>query len=305
MTISRKTQVTGASITLLLLILLGGLLLAGRLHKDEDSQENVSVAATIFPLYDLTRTIAGGQMDVQLMIEPGVSEHSFEASPALTRALANTDAVFFIGAGLDDWVKDSAPDTATLVDLSTSVSLIEVEGDEEFPTGKDPHYWLSPKNAMLMAAVIRDELATLDPASQTVFHQNYDSLVADLERLDEESRASLGVLSFRNIATFHEAFSYFARDFDLNVVATFEPFPGQTPSPEELAEYEGAIATYGLKTIFSEPQLASDALTQVAEDLNVRLVVLDPVGGVEGRDSYRKLIEYNVITIRNVLIHNN
>lgn len=293
-------------VVVIILLLVGGIYALTRTSSiSQDESDAPSVAATIFPVYDLARQITGDRMAVQLIIEPGVSEHSFEASPALTQKLAKTDMVFFVGAGLDDWVKDVAPSNSKRVDLSTTIDLIEVEDDEEFLTGKDPHYWLSPKNAVLMAGTIRDELVALDPDGKEIFDRNHQMLVEDLKRLDEESQLALSVLSSRNIATFHEAWSYFARDYDLWIVATFEPFPGQTPSPEDLAEYEEAIRTHGLETIFAEPQLASDALKQVAKDVNVRLKVLDPVGGVPGRDSYRRLTEYNVATIRNALTSNN
>lgn len=302
-TLSKRAQITGASITLLLLVILGGLLFLDRAHESEDA--SVSVAATIFPLYDLTRQIAGDRVSVQLIIQPGVSEHSLEASPSLIQKLAGTEAVFFIGAGMDDWVKDVARDDAKLVDLSRHVSLLEVEETQEFPAGKDPHYWLSPQNVIVMAGAIRDELIVLQSKDKSAFELNYQTLVEDLQKLDKESRASLADLPSRDIATFHEGWSYFAAEYDLNIVATFEPFPGKTPSPERLAEYENAIRTHDLKIIFTEPQLASAALEQVAKDLNVRLDILDPVGGIAGRDSYRKLIEYNVSTIRNALIQNN
>lgn len=301
---SKNAKIAGASITFLLFLLFGGLLATCQI--DQPKKEIHSVAATIFPVYDLARAIAGDRVDVQLIIEPGVSEHSFEATPSLARRLAGTDAIVFIGAGLDDWVKDVAPNTAQLVDLSTAISLLEVKkNDTEFPTSKDPHYWLSPQNAIVLAGEIRDQLIVLQANDQAAFEQNYQTLVADLRRLDSEARTSLAVLPSRNIATFHEAWSYFARDFNLNIVATFEPFPGQAPSPQDVAFYEQAITTYGLKTIYSEPQLANDALKQVSKDLNVQLAVLDPIGGVPGRDSYRKLIEYNVATIRNALLQNN
>src|SRR5262245_12050372 len=63
----------------------------------------LKVAATIFPLYDLVRQVAGPAVDVVLLVPPGASPHTFTVKPGTVRALTGCVAVFTIGHGLDDW----------------------------------------------------------------------------------------------------------------------------------------------------------------------------------------------------------
>src|SRR5712691_1931950 len=64
----------------------------------------LKVAATIFPLYDLVRQVAGSGVEVVLLVPPGASPHTFAVKPGTVRALTGCVAVFTIGHGLDDWV---------------------------------------------------------------------------------------------------------------------------------------------------------------------------------------------------------
>src|SRR5919109_3752108 len=64
----------------------------------------LKVAATIFPLYDLVRNVAGPAVEVVLLVPMGASPHTFDARPGTIRALRGSAAVFAIGHGLDGWV---------------------------------------------------------------------------------------------------------------------------------------------------------------------------------------------------------
>ena len=69
----------------------------------EAGDARVKVAATIFPLYDIVRQVAGPVADVVLVLPPGASPHTFEPAPSSVRALDGARALFVIGHGLDDW----------------------------------------------------------------------------------------------------------------------------------------------------------------------------------------------------------
>ena len=70
----------------------------------------LKVAATIFPLYDLIRQVAGPDLDVTLLVPPGASPHMATFTPSTIRALTGSAAIFIIGHGLDDWVARLASD---------------------------------------------------------------------------------------------------------------------------------------------------------------------------------------------------
>jgi hypothetical protein len=103
----------------------------------------------------------------------------------------------------------------------------------------------------------------------------------------------LADLPTRRIATFHDAFSYFAEAYGLDVVATFEPYPGLEPSPRFVIEFQRNIRAAAVRVVFTEPQRSIDALRPIARDLGVTLAVLDPLGGLPGRESYIDLLRFD------------
>ncbi len=299
-------------IPILIVVGIGILIYRSQIGTAEKSE--LKVAASIFPIYDLTRQVAGNKIDVELLLPPGASEHDYEPTLQDKVRLENVSQVFVIGAELDEWVLELVSEQSDLeiVDLSSNIELrlntVEDEHEEvDEHIGEeghglyDPHYWLSVANAQIIVTDIKDSLVALDPDNASYYEENASNLQISLGTLQSDSNAKLAELDSREIITFHEAFAYFASENGLEVVATVEPYPGQEPSLEYMAELGAIIREYQVDVIFSEPQL-SDALVQaIKTDYDLELYTLDPVGGIDGRNSYQELIRYNVDTIYSAL----
>lgn len=165
----------------------------------------------------------------------------------------------------------------------------------------DPHYWLSPDNARIIAATVRDTLSTEDAENADMYSANYDAFVTALDAAEAEWQTSIDAIADSRIVTFHDAWAYFAAYTDIEIAATVEPFPGQQPTPQYLANLEDTVADTGVEAIFTEPQLASDAIEAFITDTGVAYAILDPLGGVDGRSMYIDLISYNINTLVDTL----
>jgi len=163
----------------------------------------------------------------------------------------------------------------------------------------DPHYWLSIHNAEKIAENVANELSKLDPANATIYSTNAESYIAELEILEEELDAKVTNLSNPNIIALHDAWYYFAEEFGLNLVGTFEPSAGKNPTPQYLEKLQREVEENGVTTLFLEPQLSSDGITAFANDNDLGIAVIDPLGGVEGRESYIDLMRFNVDAVVN------
>jgi ABC-type Zn uptake system ZnuABC Zn-binding protein ZnuA len=231
------------------------------------------------------------------ILPAGASPHTFEPSPGTARELTRARTIFAIGHGLDDWVVTLAvaSGVSRVVRVDAGVKLRPVarretsEGDEVM----DPHYWLSCANAKKIATTVERELASLFPDQAGAFASRRASYAARLDSLDAEIRSSLAHLPSRDIATFHDAFEYFAADYDLRVIAVFEPYPGREPGPRFVRDFQTKIRQAHVGAVFAEPQLSVDLLRPVVEDLGVRLSVLDPLGGVAGRETFVDMMRFN------------
>jgi ABC-type Zn uptake system ZnuABC Zn-binding protein ZnuA len=276
-------------------VLVSGLLAAG-CAAPAPSQPRV--AATIPPLADIVREVAGSAAGVIRILPAGASPHTFEPSPGVARELAQARTIFAIGHGLDDWVVTlaSASGVSRVVRVDAGVRLRPMAVREtSVGSGElvDPHYWLSCANAKRIAATVERELASLFPDQAVAFASRRANYAARLDSVDAEIRSMLAHLPTRDIATFHDAFEYFASDYDLRVVAVFEPYPGREPGPRFVRDFQRKIRQAHARAVFAEPQLSIDLLRPIARDLGVKLSVLDALGGVPGRETFVELMLFN------------
>ncbi|MEA3249282.1 MAG: metal ABC transporter substrate-binding protein [Patescibacteria group bacterium] len=298
-------------------LLITVLFLAGRPAAPSES-EREAVATTIFPLYDIVRSIAPENIDVIALLPPGSSPHTFEPNPSTIKSLERSKVLFAIGHGCDDWIADLAAASDTpVVNGYSGLELREYseqgthehthhehaheEGDDlghhHHHGGTDPHYWLSMKNAIAMTATITVELTANFPEYRDEITARHNSLLGRLRDADHQIRQMLEDIETRKMVTLHGAWYYFAEEYDLEIAATFEPSPGQEPTPQYLAELEHTVKHAALKTIYSEPQLSTQSLEAFALDHGLDIATLDPLGGTEGRENYIEMMLYNARTI--------
>jgi ABC-type Zn uptake system ZnuABC Zn-binding protein ZnuA len=253
------------------------------------AQSRPKVAATIFPLYDIVREVGGGVVDVVVVLPPGASPHTFEPTPAGVRSLAGSDVLFMIGHGLDEWAARMARGAGVRrqVIVDGGITLRQQGGSV------DPHYWLSIANTKKIAVTVAAEIERLAPERSDEIRLALAGYLAKLDVSDGEIRRLLADLPSRRIATFHDAFGYFADAYGLDVVARFEPFPGKEPGPRFVQEFQRTVRATGVRVLFAEPQLALAPLRPIARDLGVTLSVLDPLGGVSGRQCYIDLMLFD------------
>ena len=264
-----------------------------------------SVVVSIHPHFDVVRQVAGEHADVVRVLPPGASPHTFDPTPRDVGRIARADLVVLNGA-LDLWLRE-------LVEASGSRAIIvELIADERvqsimreaFPelvgvdaggavVGFNPHVWLDPLIMREVASLVAEALSDLDPANALAYAAGAERVRDDLLDLHEELAELLEPLAGAAFVPFHDAWPYFAARYGLDLVVEIEPFPGREPSPAYLRYALDEIASSGAVAIFSEAQLNRRPAQVVADEAGVRLLELDPLGGLAGRESYQETLRHN------------
>lgn len=293
-------------------LLLAMMLAAGCSTKAGDSGKP-KVAVSIFPLYDVTRRIAGDRLDVILVLPPGASEHGYDPSPKEIARLAGADLGIAVGLGMDTWVEDimkHAGGVPKLLRVGDKVPTIPIGDahdhghDHEHGDAigaPDPHVWMDPQRMITITGAIAAQLAVLDPGGEPTFTANADAIEASLAALDRELVARSKGWTKRTIVTFHGSMAYFAARYGLHIAAVVEPIAGKAPTATYLAEVVEAIERTHAAALFIEPQLDRSAGETIAREAGVPLGELDPIGGVGERDSYEALQRWNADQLDRVL----
>jgi len=302
---------TIARVTRAALVLVLAIASCGRAR--ENSRAQPKVAVSIFPIYDLTRRIAGDRLDVRLVLPPGRSEHGYDPTPQELAALDGTKLGITVGFEMDAWVEAMmrSAGTSTVFRIAEQLPTIPIDVEPIGEPGaherahetaaRDPHVWLDPQRMVVAVELIAAQLAAIDPAGKAVFVANAETLQQSLRALDAAIAARAKAWTKRTIVTFHGSMAYYARRYGVRIAAVIEPLAGKEPTAAYIAEVLAAIERSGAVALFSEPQLDPGPAQMIAREAGIRVGELDPVGGLAGRESYEALLTWNTDQLEAVL----
>lgn len=276
--------------------------------------QTLQVVVTTNIAADLVRTVAGESAQVTGLLPAGVDPHSYEPAPQDLGTVAETDAVFINGLGLEEFLAEllaNAGGQAPVVSLSEGIQPrtlqdlgLEQEHSQEEPGGVDPHVWLDPVLMVTWAGNIGEALAALDPSGSAGYRERAGALVQSLESLDEWIRGQVDAIppEARLLVTDHDELGYFAARYGFQVIGAVIPgySSAAEPSAQELADLETLIRSFGVRAIFVDQTVNTQIAQRVAEDTGVRLVPLitHSLSAPDGpATDYPSLMRYNVEAI--------
>jgi zinc transport system substrate-binding protein len=165
------------------------------------------------------------------------------------------------------------------------------DGHEGHSHGEfDPHIWLDTMNAKAMLNEMAEHLIENDPKNEAKYKSNLDKALKDIDKLTIEVMTELN--NSVSSIVFHDAYQYFEKRFNVNVLGAFTVNTDVMPGAEQLAEIREIIEHDKVACVFSEPQFNPDIINAVAKDMKIKTGVLDPLGATldSGKDLYFKLI---------------
>jgi zinc transport system substrate-binding protein len=262
--------------------------------------------ASFYPLYALTRQVAGKHADVLSLIPSGVEPHDWEPSPQDLKRLGRARLFVYNGAGLEPWVaklqRDGTLKEAVIVRASEGLPLVIPEGSAK----PDPHVWLDPVYAQAIVRAIADGLAKADPANAADYKEKTNAVLQRLQGLDDAFTNGLKDCSRHEIVVTHSAFAYLAKRYGLTVVSIMGTAPEAEPSPAQLAEIVKFARERKVKYIFLEPLVSPKLAETLAREADAETLVLNPIEGITaaeeaaGKD-YVALMEENLKNLRTAL----
>ena len=154
----------------------------------------------------------------------------------------------------------------------------------------DPHIWLDPMNAKVILSEMAEHLIENDQNNEAKYKANLKKAHKDLDKLTKKVKSELNK-DFKSIV-FHDAYQYFEKRFNINVLGAFTVNTDVMPGAEQLAEIREIIEHDKVSCVFSEPQFNPDIIKAVAKDMNIQTGVIDPLGATldPGKDLYFDLI---------------
>ncbi|HEV3350019.1 MAG TPA: zinc ABC transporter substrate-binding protein [Methylomirabilota bacterium] len=258
------------------------------------------VVTTIFPLWDLTRHVAGDRAEAQALVPPGVEPHDWEPSPRDVSLVQRAAVFVHTGTGLDAWASrlvGGLGSRTEVVDAARGLSLLS-QG-----ASVDPHVWLDPTLARAQTQTIAEGLTRADPAGAPVYRANAAKLAARLDALDQAFAAGLRDCARLELVTSHAAFAYLARRYGLIQLPVMGIAPEAEPNPADLAAIVRTARERHVTHVFFEPLVSPRLAQTLAREIGATTLPLDPIEGVSREQAaadagYVELMQANLATLR-------
>jgi len=255
--------------------------------------DRLTVVASVFPLYNFAREVAGPAADVRLLLPPGVDPHSWEPRPSDIVELSRADIFVYTSERMEPWAGNIARAVrgrgVELVQVMDSLGFSNTDerhvsasvADDGQDHGEDPHFWLNLSLSTRAVKMISERLANSDPANRDKYMANTRSYSERLEQLDEVFLIGLKDCDSRHLVTGgHAAFGHLARRYGLEQISVYGLSPDAEPSPRHLAGIVNLVREKNIQTIFSE-ELMNPRMTEVlSQETGTKIMTLNPAGNL-------------------------
>lgn len=326
---SRSPALTAGTLALALLALPGCAAITG---AGEDEDGRVEVMTSFYPMQFLAERIGGRHLTVDTLTKPGAEPHDLELSPRQTGELSEAEVVVYV-QGLQPAV-DEAIEQSGVPHVVEATSLAghdhethpregaghnheddeahqgdeghQGDGDGGDDDGHDhgatdPHLWLDPVRYAKVAKGVGAALREADPDHAADYRENTASLVKQLQALDEEFSRGLADAAGRTFLTSHAAFGHLAERYGLREESVAGLDPESEVSAARMRDLHRLVARQKITTVFTEPLTGDRAARALADDLDLRTDVLDPLEGITdaspGSD-YFQVMRANLAALR-------
>lgn len=243
----------------------------------------IRILATVFPLMEFAREVAGDLGDVGILLPPGAEIHTWQPRVSDIRKIADLDLFLFIGAGLEPWAKDvlksvGRPGLRTIEAARIPAPADDparVPGPDE--AGADPHVWLDFGRDLVLIDRMVQVLGELDPRGAAEFAKRGEAYKGKLRRLDADYRDAFRTCDERTfVFGGHAAFGYLARRYGLVQVPVYGLSPDAAPSPKALTGIISRAKTLRIRTVFFEENVSDKMARLIARELGADVRVLNP-----------------------------
>lgn len=246
-----------------------------------EPQDLINVYVSILPQKYLVERVGGKRVKVNVMVKPGLNPETYEPTPKQMAGLSDADFYFSMAVPFESvWIK-------RIASLNPDIRIIDCCGDLEihdpvshvhgFHTGltKDAHVWTSPKNAIVLAEIIKSALSEFDPEYEEYFENNYQVLTSELNELDEDIRTKLVSLNNRYLLVAHPSWGHYAEAYGLIQISIEQH--GTEIKAKQLSMLIELSLREKIQTVYVQRQFNTASARILAREINAGIVELDPL----------------------------
>lgn len=255
--------------------------------------DRLKVFVSILPQKYFVEKLLGKNCEVEVLIGPGQSPHTYEPLPQQMGKLSRADIYFTVGIPFEVALKNKIANLCPNLKIADSDAGIEKrimseehshsheemehhhEGHHHCKGEKDPHFWLDPEKAYLMSENMAKVVAEIKPELKNKLETNLEQLKSQMAVLVKELSEVLAPYKGKTMLVFHPAFGYFSDKFGM--IQKSVEIEGKEPAPKQLARLIKTCKEQGVKILFVQKQFPTTTAKTIADSIGGKVIAIDPL----------------------------
>jgi zinc transport system substrate-binding protein len=249
--------------------------------RNGSDQGNKIITVSIAPFKYFVEEIAGNDFTVNIMVPAGADPHTYEPFPEQINKLRKSAGYISNGyLGFEmNWLDRFYETNPTMKKLSLGDGIDPLASEHHHAgghlEGADPHYWVSPRCALVIAASVEKFLIELNPQQKQKYETNYQLLISKIQEVDTKAKELFSQLSSKDFMIYHPNLAYIARDYGLEEIPV--EFEGKEPTPFRMKELIDRARKDNLKTIFVQLEYDTKNAKAIAGEIGAKIILIDPL----------------------------
>jgi manganese/zinc/iron transport system substrate-binding protein len=293
-----------------------GLITLGVAFNLSAADRKLRVTATTSMVADLVKQVGGDRVQVESLMGPGVDPHLYKATATDISKLQRAQVIFYSGLLLEGKMDDlftgmrraKKPVYAVTADLPKEKLLHTPDQGAH----ADPHVWFDVELWSLCVPTVVKALSEVDPAGKSAYEARAKEVQKAMQALHQWAveRTSTLPKESRILITSHDAFSYFGRAYQFEVVGLQGISTVTEAGLADVAKLVDFIKARKVRAIFVESSVAPTAIKRISADTGIKIggELFSDAMGTPGKiengydvGTYEGMIKHNVNTVVNAL----
>lgn len=259
-----------------------------------ESEDTVQIVTSMFPMYEITKEIAGNRAEISVMVGANEDAHHYEPSARAVAAVNEADIFVYSSDEMEFWVESLLSvvenEDLIVVELGEGIDF-EMHSDDDHDHDDDhddhghghdghdhgnldPHFWLNPVSVESQLTLIVDALLAVDSEGKDLYEAEAKRFSDELLALDQAYQEAFESATNRSFVVQHQAFGHLSHQYELNQVAIGGLTTEVEPSPNQLAKIVELINEQQLPIIYYQSGESSTIAETIANETSTEIGVL-------------------------------
>lgn len=287
-------------IVVVLIITAISILNINRNKQKEQKSNTTKIVTSFYPMYIIAENLMDGANNVELENMADVNVgclHDYTLMTEDIKKVEEADIFISNGLGMENFINKliEANSDMKVIDSSKNIKNVMIYEGET-----NPHIWTSIDNYILQVQTIANELKEYNPENKSIYEENEQIYVDELEQLKNRLDEELKKLEGKKAVCLNETFEYMGKELGLELLTVETDHEESTMSAETLKNIIDTVKKENIEIIIIDKNDNKSNAETIANETGAKIYELN--SGLTGnldKDAYIKQMEENIEILKN------